>query len=160
MRPKFCTRSSGDCLQHVAAGAGPDASGVCPSALVSCSPASGWQTARACIWRAAPARQPAAEATATRWPIRSIRTGAGKIGQIAATRTPCVVRSIRGDEEWLANPGWIARQGVRAFPGLPATIAGDRRRRARDLRPRPTVDEDRRDAVSRELCRGAPDRPS
>ena len=48
-----------------------------------------------------------------------VPAGVGKIGQIAQTRTPLVVRSIRGDEDWLANPGWIARQGVRAFLGYP-----------------------------------------
>lgn len=53
-----------------------------------------------------------------------IRSGVGKIGHILETRTPLVVRSIRGDEEWLANPGWIARQGVRAFLGYPL-IASD-----------------------------------
>ncbi len=53
-----------------------------------------------------------------------IRSGVGKIGHILETKTPLVVRSIRGDEEWLANPGWIARQGVRAFLGYPL-IASD-----------------------------------
>jgi len=48
-----------------------------------------------------------------------IAYGAGKIGEIAATRTPRIVRGIRGDEHWLVNPGWIARQGVRAFVGYP-----------------------------------------
>lgn len=46
-----------------------------------------------------------------------ITCGAGKIGEIAAARTPRIVRGIRGDEHWLVNPGWIARQGVRAFVG-------------------------------------------
>jgi transcriptional regulator with GAF, ATPase, and Fis domain len=50
--------------------------------------------------------------------------GIGKIGQIAATREPLIVRGIRGDEDWLANPGWVSRQGVRAFIGLPL-LAGD-----------------------------------
>ena len=45
--------------------------------------------------------------------------GHGKIGDIAASRRPLIVRSIRGDEPWLANPGWSARQGVRAFVGYP-----------------------------------------
>jgi transcriptional regulator with GAF, ATPase, and Fis domain len=35
-----------------------------------------------------------------------------------------VVRELRGDEEWLANPGWVARQGVRSFAGLPIAAAG------------------------------------
>jgi transcriptional regulator with GAF, ATPase, and Fis domain len=48
-----------------------------------------------------------------------VSTGSGKIGRIAHSRTPFIVRSIRGDEEWLANPGWISRQAVRAFAGYP-----------------------------------------
>lgn len=54
-----------------------------------------------------------------------IARGRGKIGQIVATREPLVVRSIRGDEEWLVNPGWIARQAVRSFAGLPLIVAAD-----------------------------------
>lgn len=53
-----------------------------------------------------------------------IPAGVGKIGQLCAAREPFIVRSLRGDESWLANPGWIARQGVRAFVGYPL-IAGD-----------------------------------
>ena len=51
--------------------------------------------------------------------FRRIDGGTGKIAQIAATRQAFIVRGIRGDEEWLSNPGWIARQGVRAFLGFP-----------------------------------------
>ncbi len=40
-------------------------------------------------------------------------------GHLALSRTPLLVRSIRGDESWLANPGWIARQGVRSFLRFP-----------------------------------------
>jgi GAF domain-containing protein len=51
--------------------------------------------------------------------------GQGKIGHIAATRSPHVIPSLRGDEDWLANPDWIARQGVRAFAGYPILSNGD-----------------------------------
>jgi transcriptional regulator with GAF, ATPase, and Fis domain len=54
----------------------------------------------------------------------TVGLGVGKIGGIAATRTPLVVPSLRGDEEWLANPAWISRQGVRSFEGYPLA-AGD-----------------------------------
>lgn len=53
-----------------------------------------------------------------------ISRGSGKIGLIAESRSPFVVRGIRGDEDWLVNPGWIARQGVRSFVGYPL-IASD-----------------------------------
>jgi transcriptional regulator with GAF, ATPase, and Fis domain len=54
-----------------------------------------------------------------------ISLGDGKIGQIAASRQPLIVRGIRGDEGWLANPSWIARQGVRTFAGYPLLADAD-----------------------------------
>lgn len=54
-----------------------------------------------------------------------IAAGAGKIGRIAASREPFIVRSIRGDEPWLDNPGWIARQRARAFVGFPLVAGGE-----------------------------------
>jgi transcriptional regulator with GAF, ATPase, and Fis domain len=54
-----------------------------------------------------------------------IPAGSGKIGQMCERREPLIVRSIRGDEPWLANPGWIARQGVRAFIGYPLIAGND-----------------------------------
>ena len=48
-----------------------------------------------------------------------VERGIGKVGLIAETGEPIIVRELRGDEEWLVNPGWVARQGVRAFVGLP-----------------------------------------
>lgn len=54
-----------------------------------------------------------------------IPAGSGKIGQMCERREPFVVRSIRGDEPWLANPAWIARQGVRAFIGYPLIADSD-----------------------------------
>ena len=54
----------------------------------------------------------------------TIGIGEGKIGRIAESRTSRVVPNLRGDEDWLANPGWVARQGVRSFAGYPLT-SGD-----------------------------------
>jgi transcriptional regulator with GAF, ATPase, and Fis domain len=54
-----------------------------------------------------------------------IHAGQGKIGRIAETGTPMVVRGLRGDEPWLVNPGWSARQGVRAFVGYPLLLDGE-----------------------------------
>jgi transcriptional regulator with GAF, ATPase, and Fis domain len=56
--------------------------------------------------------------------FRRIRSGDGKIGRIAATGIPLIVPDVRGDEDWLANPGWASRQGVRSFAGLPLIAAG------------------------------------
>ncbi len=54
-----------------------------------------------------------------------IHAGVGKIGRIASSREPTIVTSVRGDEDWISNPGWIARQGVRAFFGFPLVNADD-----------------------------------
>ena len=41
------------------------------------------------------------------------------IAEVAATHRPFIVGTVRGDEEWLINPSWAARQGVRAFMAVP-----------------------------------------
>ncbi len=57
-------------------------------------------------------------------PFARIARGAGKIGRVASSREAVIVTSVRGDEDWISNPGWIARQGVRAFFGFPLVDAG------------------------------------
>ncbi|MGQ0736383.1 MAG: GAF domain-containing protein [Acidobacteriota bacterium] len=49
--------------------------------------------------------------------------GEGKIGDIASRGEPFIARSLRGDEDWLRNRDWIARQGIRSFAGYPL-VAG------------------------------------
>ena len=51
--------------------------------------------------------------------FREMALAAATIAEIAAARVPFVVHGIRGDEEWLTNPGWAARQGLRAFLAFP-----------------------------------------
>lgn len=51
--------------------------------------------------------------------FRRFPIGQRKIGEVAATRAPMLVRHLRGDERWLANPGWASRQGVRTFAAQP-----------------------------------------
>lgn len=48
-----------------------------------------------------------------------IATRSDPPGHITLSPTPLLVRAVRGDESWLANPGWIARQGVRSFIRFP-----------------------------------------
>ncbi len=52
-----------------------------------------------------------------------LRVGVGKIGAVAATRLPLIARQIRGDEDWLVNHGWIARQQVRSCLVYPLIAA-------------------------------------
>jgi transcriptional regulator with GAF, ATPase, and Fis domain len=51
--------------------------------------------------------------------FREMAVAAATIAAIAGGRQPFVVHGIRGDEEWLTNPGWAARQGLRAFLAFP-----------------------------------------
>jgi transcriptional regulator with GAF, ATPase, and Fis domain len=52
------------------------------------------------------------------------RDGAGKITRIWSTGECLMARGLRGDEPWLENPGWAARQGIRSFVGLPIAADG------------------------------------
>jgi len=54
----------------------------------------------------------------------AIAAPGSKVARIAATREALVVRGLRGDEPWLENPAWVARQGIRSVVGLPL-VAGD-----------------------------------
>jgi transcriptional regulator with GAF, ATPase, and Fis domain len=51
--------------------------------------------------------------------FREMAISDAQVAAIAATRQPFVVSGLRGDEDWLTNPSWTARQGVRAFVVLP-----------------------------------------
>ena len=51
--------------------------------------------------------------------FREMAIGETTIAEITAARTPFVVSGLRGDEDWLTNPSWAARQGVRAFAAWP-----------------------------------------
>jgi transcriptional regulator with GAF, ATPase, and Fis domain len=56
--------------------------------------------------------------------FREMAVADSKIREITATRDTFVVRGVRGDEDWLTNSGWAARQGVRAFIALPLVAEG------------------------------------
>ena len=51
--------------------------------------------------------------------FREMAIGDARIAAIAAAREAFVVSGLRGDEDWLTNASWAARQGVRAFAALP-----------------------------------------
>lgn len=51
--------------------------------------------------------------------FREMAVSDATIASISASREPLVVSGLRGDEDWLTNPSWAARQGVRAFVALP-----------------------------------------
>ncbi len=57
--------------------------------------------------------------------FREMAVVSSRITRIADARERFIVRAIRGDEDWLTNPGWVARQSVRAFIGLPILEDGE-----------------------------------
>jgi transcriptional regulator with GAF, ATPase, and Fis domain len=57
--------------------------------------------------------------------FREMAVADSRVACIADAREPFIVRGIRGDEDWLTNPGWVARQSVRAFIGVPIVEDGE-----------------------------------
>ena len=51
--------------------------------------------------------------------FREMAIADAAIADIVATRQPLIVLGVRGDEDWLINPSWASRQGVRGFLALP-----------------------------------------
>ncbi|THJ24940.1 MAG: GAF domain-containing protein [Nitrospira sp. CG24E] len=45
--------------------------------------------------------------------------GERKIGRVATSGEPLRLAGLRGDEEWLADPAWFAREGVQTFAAQP-----------------------------------------
>jgi transcriptional regulator with GAF, ATPase, and Fis domain len=57
--------------------------------------------------------------------FREMAVADATIQEIALSAQPFVVGGLRGDEAWLTNSAWAARQGVRTFLGFPL-VADDR----------------------------------
>ena len=43
----------------------------------------------------------------------------GKVGQVAAGRSPMLVKDVSGDDHWIVRPEWAKREGIRSFAGHP-----------------------------------------
>ncbi|HWA97930.1 MAG TPA: GAF domain-containing protein, partial [Pirellulales bacterium] len=56
---------------------------------------------------------------------QSVRVGAGKIGQIAATGKPILLERADRDERWVVDQQWIIEEGIKSFAGQPLTFRGD-----------------------------------
>jgi transcriptional regulator with GAF, ATPase, and Fis domain len=51
--------------------------------------------------------------------------GARKVGHIASSGQPMLIAEVRGDESWVADPGWIKREGIKSFAGHPLVFKGE-----------------------------------
>jgi len=54
-----------------------------------------------------------------------MRVGERKIGRVAESGEPLLLAGLRGDEPWIAEPAWIAREGVRSMAAQPLVHGGD-----------------------------------
>ena len=48
-----------------------------------------------------------------------------KIGRVGKTGEPLLLPGVRGDEEWIADPEWIRREGVKTFAAQPLVFRGE-----------------------------------
>ena len=51
--------------------------------------------------------------------------GMRKIGRVGKTGEPLLLPGLRGDEEWIADPNWIKREGVNTFAAQPLVFQGE-----------------------------------
>ncbi|MBI4906588.1 MAG: sigma 54-interacting transcriptional regulator [Acidobacteria bacterium] len=51
--------------------------------------------------------------------------GERKIGRVAHSSDPLLLAGLRGDEDWIANPAWMAAEGIRTFAAQPLVFRGE-----------------------------------
>ena len=57
--------------------------------------------------------------------FRRFPLGVRKIGQIAKTGEPLMLSHVTPEQSWVAQPDWIAAEGVRSFAGQPLVFRGE-----------------------------------
>lgn len=57
--------------------------------------------------------------------FRRFPMGVRKIGHVGKTSEPLLVRELRGDEEWIADPEWMAREAVKTVAAQPLVFRGE-----------------------------------
>ncbi len=67
----------------------------------------------------------AADLTQTGGMFRRIPLGMRKIGRVAASGQPLLLTDLHGDEDWIADPEWFRRSGIRTFAGQPLVFRGE-----------------------------------
>ena len=57
--------------------------------------------------------------------FRRFPLGVRKIGRVGQSGEPLLLADVRGDEEWIAEPRWMKREGVRTFAAQPLNFRGE-----------------------------------
>ncbi|MGE3191526.1 MAG: sigma 54-interacting transcriptional regulator, partial [Vicinamibacterales bacterium] len=70
-------------------------------------------------------RDPSADYSRDDGRFHLFRVGERKIGRVAETGEPLLFTGLRGDEPWIAERDWFAREGVRSMAAQPLVHGGD-----------------------------------
>lgn len=57
--------------------------------------------------------------------FRRFPIGVRKIGRVAQSGNPLLLANLTGREEWVAEPTWMAREGVKTFAAQPLVFRGE-----------------------------------
>jgi len=57
--------------------------------------------------------------------FRRFPIGVRKIGRVAGTGEPLLLADVQGTEDWIAEPAWMKREGVKTFAAQPLMFRGD-----------------------------------
>ncbi len=70
-------------------------------------------------------RDPAVDSSKLDGAFRRFPLGVRKIGRVAASGEPLLAVGLRGDEDWIVDREWFAREGIRSFAAQPLIFAGE-----------------------------------
>jgi transcriptional regulator with GAF, ATPase, and Fis domain len=70
-------------------------------------------------------RDAAADYTQLQGGFRRFPLGVRKIGRVGMSGAPILLPGVRGDEAWIAEPQWIAREKVKTFAAQPLVFRGE-----------------------------------
>ena len=57
--------------------------------------------------------------------FRRFPLGVRKIGRVGKSGEPLLLPGVRGDEDWIAEPAWMQREGVKTFAAQPLVFRGE-----------------------------------
>ena len=57
--------------------------------------------------------------------FRRFPLGVRKIGRVGKSGEPLLLPGVRGDEDWIAEPAWMKREGVKTFAAQPLVFRGE-----------------------------------
>ena len=68
---------------------------------------------------------PKSDYTGLKGSFQRFPLGVRKIGRVGKSGEPLLLPGVRGDEEWIAEPAWIKREGVKTFAAQPLVFRGE-----------------------------------